>query len=606
MATSNSSMKNDINILLLGETGVGKSTFINAFANYVYYEKMEDALKGNLLSVIPASFVITDPESYEQKKIVIGEDKNETWQTGQSSTQSCRSYVFPIDNATNLRIIDTPGVGDTRGVNEDKKNFQNILAYISNFDHINGICLLLKPNEARLTIFFRFCVKELLTHLHRNATRNMIFCFTNARSTFYSPGETAPLLKQLLDEIRQQSGVDVPFCKNNTFCFDNESFRFVAAYKQGVHFDARAKSDYKQSWEKSVDQSQQLILMIKQFEPHVVTDTISLNQARRLINELTRPIAEIARNIQVNIDVAQSKMDELNNTRLAMTDLNNKLRVPAVDLESTALDYPRTVCTATKCTARVQLHDTVKIDYRTHCHPRCYLNGVAQNVVNNAALKQCSAMDSNGKCNGCGCSWESHMHITYETKQVAVEIVDESIASQIRTKEEAAAAIRKVKDNILQRINQLKQEREILMSTCAKLSKFLHKNAITPYNDDLIKYVEHVIGNEEEKRGAGAYNQKVITGLKEMIAAYQQEMNVYKKMLQSAQNDPRADAPQIEEIYQLINALYRLPISGSKLKGQIDIIRRGSNVVASQYDTVCKPPHSKSKLTSLWNTIKGN
>jgi hypothetical protein len=111
-------------------------------------KKMDEALKSDLVSLIPASFVVTDPETYEQKKISIGEDKNESWQTGQSSTQSCRSYAFPISNTISLRIIDTPGVGDTRGMNEDTKKFQNIMAYISNFHHINGICLLLKPNEA--------------------------------------------------------------------------------------------------------------------------------------------------------------------------------------------------------------------------------------------------------------------------------------------------------------------------------------------------------------------------------------------------------------------------------------------------------------------------
>jgi len=606
MATLNKSMDNDINILLLGETGVGKSTFINAFVNYFYYEKMDDALRGDLMSLIPASFVITDPETYEQKKISIGEDKNESWQTGQSSTQSCRSYTFPISNTSNLRIIDTPGVGDTRGVNEDAKNFQNIMAYISNFDHLNGICLLLKPNEARLTVFFRFCVKELLTHLHRSATQNMVFCFTNARSTFYSPGETAPLLKQLLTEIKQQTGVDVPFGRNNTFCFDNESFRFVAAYKQGVKFDEKTKNDYEKSWEKSVEQSQNLILMIKQFVPHAVTDTVSLNQARRLIYELTRPIAEIAQFIQVNIDVAQQKMDELNNTRLEMTDLSKKLRIPAVDLESTALEYPRTVCTASKCTARIQLHDTVKIDYKTHCHPHCYLNGVAQNVVNNAALKECSAMNSNGKCKQCGCSWETHMHITYETKQVSVEIVDKSIANQIKTKEEAAEAISKVKDDIMKRIRELKYERETLISICAKLSKFLHKNAITPYNDDLIKYVEHVISMEEDKRCAGANNLKVIQGLKQMIAAYQEEMNIYKKMLESKHNDPGSDAPRIEEIQQLIDTLYQLPISGPQLRKQIDIIRRGTNVAVSRYETVCEPPRNKNTFSKLWSAIRGH
>jgi hypothetical protein len=300
-------------------------------------------------------------------------------------------------------------------------------------------------------------------------------------------------------------------------------------------------------------------------------------------------------------------MDELNNTRLEMTDLSKKLRIPAVDLESTALEHPRTVCTASKCTARIHLHDTVKIDYKTHCHPHCYLNGVAQNVVNNAALKECSAMNANnGKCNRCGCSWETHMHITYETKQISVEIVDKSIASQIKTKEQAAEAIRKVKDDIVERIRILKYERETLTSTCAKLSKFLHKNAITPYNDDLIKYVEHVISMEEDKRSVGANNLQVIQGLKQMIAAYQEEMNIYKNMLESKHNDPKADAPRIEDIQQLIDTLYSLPISGPQLRKQIDIIRRGTHVAVSKYETVCEPPQNKSTFSKLWNAIRGH
>jgi GTPase SAR1 family protein len=43
--------------LILGETGVGKSTFINAFINYLVFDSLDDAMKDdNLNYIIPCSF----------------------------------------------------------------------------------------------------------------------------------------------------------------------------------------------------------------------------------------------------------------------------------------------------------------------------------------------------------------------------------------------------------------------------------------------------------------------------------------------------------------------------------------------------------------------
>ena len=61
----------------------------------------------------------------------------------------------------------------------------NILHAINKYEHLHGILILLKPNNSRLTVIFRFVIQELLTHLHRDAAKNIVFGFTNTRGTRY-------------------------------------------------------------------------------------------------------------------------------------------------------------------------------------------------------------------------------------------------------------------------------------------------------------------------------------------------------------------------------------------------------------------------------------
>ena len=85
---------------------------------------------------------------------------------------------------------------------------ENILDTINNYDHLHGILILLKPNNSRLTVFFRFVIQELLTHLHRDAAKNIVFGFTNARSVNYTPGDTYPILAELLKK-QHSEGIDI-------------------------------------------------------------------------------------------------------------------------------------------------------------------------------------------------------------------------------------------------------------------------------------------------------------------------------------------------------------------------------------------------------------
>jgi GTP-binding protein EngB required for normal cell division len=308
-APASERLKSDdiINILLLGESGAGKSTFINAFVNYLVSNELKQAQKKPIV-LMPVSFVMTTGDDFQERTVTFGgmdtlsnEDHDHS---GQSVTQHCKSYVFTLKHGDNkgkkLRIIDTPGIGDVRGSAQDDVNMQHILSYISNLTHLNAVCILMKPNNARLNIFFRSCLVQLFDLLSENARDKIIFCFTNARATFYSPGNTATLLKELLKSLPVK---EIPFVKKNTFCFDSESFRYLVAVQNRMKFTDSEEEEYKDSWNKSSTESKRFVeyILTNMTTPLVPGECESMKDAQLKISLMIRPMLEAMRNNLRNI-----------------------------------------------------------------------------------------------------------------------------------------------------------------------------------------------------------------------------------------------------------------------------------------------------------------
>jgi GTPase SAR1 family protein len=290
-----------INILLIGESGVGKSTFINAFANYLRFESLEAAQQGEPIVIIPVSFLMTVNDNFDERVIKFGStDSNENHNDyGQSVTQRCKSYVFKISDEKKLRIIDTPGFGDTRGFDQDDFNMEEIFSFLNNLTYLNGICLLFKPEVVQLNPYLRSCCTQLFEYFGKNICDSFIFCFTNARSTFFAPGNTRPLLKTFFDSFPE---MDIPLKKSNTFCFDSESFRYLVAIQNEFVFDSSERGEFEQSWIRSVSESKRFRNFLIELSPYRKTEEWqSIKDAQFQINSMVRPMLEAMRNLQRNI-----------------------------------------------------------------------------------------------------------------------------------------------------------------------------------------------------------------------------------------------------------------------------------------------------------------
>ncbi|GBG76311.1 hypothetical protein CBR_g22059 [Chara braunii] len=633
----------EINILLLGETGVGKSTFINAFANYLSYGSLQEAEKDELVILIPTSFTLID-ENYEERTVNVepnfgGADNregdglaggeggtstasskesgaasltdeakaNETLQAGASATQACKAYVFPFADKI-VRLIDTPGIGDTRGIDQDKKNFDNILAFLGFHRDIHGICILLKPNNARLSVFFRYCIQQLMFHLHKNASQNIVFLFTNARSTFYRPGDTLPALKKLLNDIKvEPPHVDIPFNHSSTFCLDNESFRFMVALRNGINFTDDDKKNFNVSWNTSVSECKRLMDHVATRKPHAVKDTISVNDARRLIALLSQPIGDITQVIQESLTRLEVERTKFESNSQDILDLQQDLFIPVVKVEYAKLPAPRTVCTSPQCRNAIarppnpaaalpgkgggEVAEDTKwkpnfITYAVCCSP-CWLatmSGVSLwDYLSQKApvgLRLCTAFHKiSGACKVCGCNWKTHAHQFTEARQTVHKVKNTTIDGKIKTKEELREALEGHLNTLRQRIVELEQEQQSINGIVAKFAHFCSENAISPYNDAYKDYLDYLIKVKEAQSGS---TDATAQGLKKAKKEYEKNLTVLKQ----AMEEHKAGVVSPNEISLMVRDLYRLKHNGSMIEQAVNEYKMATDAMHVTYSEV--------------------
>jgi GTPase SAR1 family protein len=562
----------ELNILILGRTGVGKSTWINALANYLTYPSLDDALQADKLSwIIPFAFrthKLNDEGKFESVKIKVGFDDDSGAKkvsvdehdgtTGRSATQKTIVHRVQIGKRL-IRLIDTPGIGDTRGASQDKQNMADILSVLRSYPKLHGILILMMPNEQKLDVMFKFCVQELLTHLHRDAAKNIAFGFTNTRGTNYMPADTFDPLNELLNQYKE---VDIALRKHNVYCFDSESFRYLAAQK--LHGSSLGPlEENRNSWEYSVAESKRLLDYFKGLEPHEVTSTVNLYETRFRIFLMTEPLAKIAENIKCSITLNEREIKELSDHDLKKQDLERFRRVRVKVTEPITVDMPRTTCSHPDCVTHVNTGiegmdglQILRTAFTRLCHSPCYLDGIKLDDIGNVGLKGCWAMNGTDTCRECKHHWISHLHVLYELRERTMEIDNPETVEKLKRhatkreeKETSIAARREL-------IEELELELDKVRVAAAQFSIFLKRNAIMPYNDATIDYLDRLIEQERGIVNSGGSRDN-LNVLEQYRKQYEQEVQTLDKYFKKGEESRLLDQAGIEDCVRKLHSLKR-------------------------------------------------
>jgi hypothetical protein len=184
-----------VTILLLGKTGWGKSTLANLFINLAGEKNVLDRV-----FAIPTDFHECNVEAFKHKAV-----ENFSRGTTYSVTAEPTDYVVEGPNYI-LKIIDTPGLANTQGVEQDEKNTAAIAKFVAESGGFNAICIVLPSTTIGTTAEQRYTMSQLQTIMPRGARDRIFILVTHATLTSGDP-------KNFIEQFELPT--------TNSFYFDN-------------------------------------------------------------------------------------------------------------------------------------------------------------------------------------------------------------------------------------------------------------------------------------------------------------------------------------------------------------------------------------------------
>ncbi|KAH7175972.1 hypothetical protein EDB81DRAFT_771616 [Dactylonectria macrodidyma] len=594
----------EYNILVLGRSGVGKSMLINALVNYLEFDSLHDAITdpGPLQYIIPCSFSYQD-EELNDHQVVVG--KETLWErfsrTGQSSTKKTLTYCFNMDGKT-IRFIDTPGINDTEGIDQDHENGKDIFRMLESIDKLSAILILLQPNETRLDAPFKFCITELLSRLHSDTSKNLLFGFTNASGTNFTLGATKGPLDCMLEEL--QTGIARG--ETNQYFFDSKGFMFLAAYKQNLAYMPGGERDHGMSWAKSASEAHRLITTVMRLPTHDMDMTLKLNRTRTFLEGMAKPLAKFT----TSTKTAQKKLEDAERELVEVVALGGdlaekaKTKITIVVPVRHDLSRPRTVCAHPSCTSQVKDEEGVlQTVFKTICHDNCDITMPdeikgAEDLINCSPFRRWLPwirLVGGYECvhENCKHGWKEHMHISYEFRDETRRVDDDAVLDEIRSNADAKELLNRKIQTAQEHQQIMRKERGQIRAARALFFVYLSNNAVgksRAYSDATIQYLNLQIGVADQD------------GKTDKAAELMLQRSMHRdevKALEEAITEGTVAVPDERAVDETIAGLKSMSLFGKNLSDAVK--PRNVEVEGSRFIFVPSKPKSKKRAWYRWD-----
>ena len=460
-------------ILLVGPTGAGKTTWINAFVNFLFCVKWEDSFR-----------------------FKIAEDEEERDQT-KSKTQLITIYKLHHQEGMALNytvtIIDTPGFGDTRGIGRDREIEEAIHSLFRDkngyLEHVNAVTFVLPVSMARLTATHMYIFDSIMSLFGKNINGSLILLGT------FSQGKTTNSLRAV-----QKHGISI-----------TESFHFNSRAITDTSREGAIKPISQKLWKKTMKMFGQFCEMLKDMNPKSVSQSQSVLDEREKVRLHMSSIRNAIMDGMVILDRFNMEMrllhgvdsdDERNESNSAVVQMVKY--EPVMDTESSN----HVVCD--KC--------------QHTCHENCP-------VEDDQALQHCIAMAETEKginCTLCPnrCPWKKHRlcRFRFQRKLTPVLVTIKEIKNRYKHPSGSVPTISQMRDQLSIDFEAVSFRIKANISEISNALKTLQSIALLYWPKSQNDYINQLIETENEERNPG-YKARV-----SLLREFQDEANRLKEI----------------------------------------------------------------------------
>ncbi|KAK7743328.1 hypothetical protein SLS62_010651 [Diatrype stigma] len=434
-----------------GASGHGKSTEINAFISYLLGGDLED----------PARVLVIDDRGAKQYDSVT-----------QIVTCFRIKPLTPIFEGKTLLIVDTPGFGDSRGIERDAFVTAAMSEFFKTVNHVNAVIFTLRANEARTTF-----LSPVSTYVFSLFAKDVRGCLRTAY-TFGDAG--APLARGALQELKWP-------VENGEISVNNSAFNLEL---DGSQNDAIVR----ESWIYSVRGQFSIMHMLLRAAPVSTRDSSEVTRNRMML-ERRCEIAE--KNILHTANEAQTLIAKLN----ALAEAVGKAPGQRVKIENdVSVEKPVQDGNAT----------TLCLDCNFTCHEVCAYGDDGDKI-------NCQAMVG-GHCTVCKkkCKWDRHRNAQYiivTEKQRQWVVPEDLIKTWNKANNSLEGALLGAMDTYLELQESLRSE----IIRLAELSEKLTKSALLHDPSGLINYLETLYKTAKAQGASAEHLAQLATAIKTLI-----------------------------------------------------------------------------------------